>query len=78
MEDFYKLATRATSFSEEYNVEFVIDDYDILLTVKIEKCEHCGDDIAIRNPMGYCDHLHYPEYCRVCKRMRREKELEQA
>jgi hypothetical protein len=29
--------------------------------------KHCGMDIAIRNPSGYCDHLHYPENCDVCK-----------
>lgn len=25
------------------------------------KCQYCGLDIAIRNPSGNCDHLHYPE-----------------
>ena len=25
------------------------------------KCEYCGEDKAIRNPTGKCDHLHYPE-----------------
>jgi len=30
-------------------------------------CEHCGGEIAIRNPKGYCDHLYYPENCEVCK-----------
>lgn len=29
-------------------------------------CEHCGGPISKRNPSGYCDHLHYPEYCKVC------------
>ncbi len=29
-------------------------------------CPHCGGDKNIRNPKGYCDHLYYPEYCRVC------------
>ena len=29
-------------------------------------CNHCGFDIAIRNPSGYCDHLYYPECCDVC------------
>lgn len=28
-------------------------------------CKHCGMDIAIRNPSGYCDHLYYPENCDV-------------
>lgn len=29
-------------------------------------CEHCGGDIAIRNPKGFCDHLYYPENCKIC------------
>ena len=33
------------------------------------KCNHCGMDIEIRNPSGYCDHLHYPESCKICKKM---------
>ena len=36
-------------------------------------CAHCHGDTSIRNPEGYCDHLRYPEYCRVCKRMQREE-----
>lgn len=30
-------------------------------------CEHCKGDVAIRNPTGFCDHLYYPEYCKVCQ-----------
>ena len=30
------------------------------------KCKHCGGDVEIRNPKGYCDHLYYPEACPVC------------
>ena len=30
-------------------------------------CKHCGGDIGIRNPKGYCDHLYYPENCKVCQ-----------
>lgn len=30
-------------------------------------CKHCGGDIRIRNPKGNCDHLYYPESCKVCK-----------
>ena len=30
-------------------------------------CPHCHQDTAIRNPSGDCDHLHYPEYCEVCR-----------
>ena len=25
------------------------------------KCEYCGEDKAIRNPTGKCDHLYYPD-----------------
>lgn len=32
-------------------------------------CLHCGGDIAIRNPTGNCDHLHYPENCIICQRI---------
>lgn len=31
-----------------------------------EICDHCKMPIAIRNPSGFCDHLHYPENCDVC------------
>jgi len=31
-----------------------------------KNCEHCKMDIAIRNPSGFCDHLYYPESCKVC------------
>lgn len=34
-----------------------------------EKCPHCKMDIAIRNPSGFCDHLHYPDYCEECKKI---------
>ena len=32
----------------------------------MNKCPHCGGDIAVRNPTGKCDHLYYPDYCEVC------------
>lgn len=31
-------------------------------------CEHCDQDIALRNPSGFCDHLYYPDYCKICKK----------
>lgn len=31
-------------------------------------CDHCGGDIAIRNPKWYCDHLYYPDSCDYCRR----------
>ena len=30
-------------------------------TNKNEQCVSCGEDTAIRNPTGKCDHLYYPE-----------------
>lgn len=30
-------------------------------------CKHCNMDVDVRNPSGYCDHLYYPENCKVCK-----------
>lgn len=32
----------------------------------MKKCRHCSGDIEIRNPKGFCDHLHYPDNCKVC------------
>ena len=32
-------------------------------------CPHCKKDIRIRNPSGYCDHLKYPEYCKICEEL---------
>jgi hypothetical protein len=29
-------------------------------------CLHCRGKIAIRNPKGFCDHLFYPDNCRIC------------
>lgn len=31
-------------------------------------CSHCGEEIAIRNPSGYCDHLYYPDNCKTCQK----------
>ena len=41
-----------------------------------QKCEHCKEPIEIRNPTGYCDHLHYPENCQVCEQAETIKTLE--
>jgi hypothetical protein len=30
------------------------------------KCPHCKGNILIRNPTGTCDHLYYPENCKIC------------
>ncbi len=29
-------------------------------------CPHCDYSIDLRNPSGFCDHLHYPDECHVC------------
>lgn len=29
-------------------------------------CLHCNGDIEIRNPSGFCDHLYYPDSCKIC------------
>jgi len=39
-------------------------------------CKHCGGDIRIRNPKGFCDHLYYPDYCEVCTKIEKEKKNE--
>lgn len=39
-------------------------------------CEHCHEPLNIRNPSGYCDHLYFPENCKICELMGRVKELE--
>ena len=35
---------------------------------KDDMCKHCDEDIRLRNPSGYCDHLYYPENCKVCNK----------
>ena len=32
----------------------------------LHECPHCKMDIRIRNPSGFCDHLHYPVNCEIC------------
>ncbi len=39
----------------------------------VKICPHCGLDLAIRNPSGFCDHLYYPEYCKVCAKIANER-----
>ena len=56
-------------------MEDSLDSTDSLKMTQALRCDHCEGDVQIRNPQGFCDHLHYPEYCRVCQRMRREKEV---
>jgi hypothetical protein len=36
-------------------------------------CDHCGHDVALRNPSGVCDHLYYPEYCATCRGTSRDE-----
>ena len=42
---------------ETYNQKLLVD--------KLE-CKHCNMNIQIRNPSGFCDHLYYPNYCKIC------------
>jgi hypothetical protein len=32
-------------------------------------CPHCNGLLTLRNPSGFCDHLHYPESCEVCQKI---------
>jgi ribosomal protein L37AE/L43A len=32
-----------------------------------EICPHCKKPKRIRNPSGFCDHLYYPDCCKICK-----------
>lgn len=36
---------------------------------EIKLCNHCGQNLAIANPSGYCNHVYYPENCKVCQSM---------
>lgn len=47
-------------FNKELNLEEETKD---------KKCHHCNLDKNLRNPSGFCDHLHYPEYCEKCKEL---------
>ena len=35
-------------------------------------CPHCKMNIKERNPSGTCDHLHYPESCPECVRIKED------
>jgi hypothetical protein len=39
-------------------------------------CDHCGGEIRIRNPKGFCDHLYYPDYCEICSTREEVKPFE--
>lgn len=41
-------------------------------TTYADLCGHCLGDKKVRNPTGKCDHLYYPDNCRVCKRAARK------
>lgn len=34
---------------------------------ELKACPHCDQNIQVRNPTGYCDHLYYPNECTTCK-----------
>lgn len=54
-------------FHEQYSEE--TDDYTWVSSTTYERkegiCPRCKGEIKIRNPKGWCDHLHYPE--NICK-----------
>jgi hypothetical protein len=52
------------------------EDSDSDYYIPSRVCPHCKGDIRIRNPSGYCDHLHYPENCKTCQDMLEGKHLE--
>lgn len=31
-------------------------------------CNHCGGNLHILNPKGFCDHYDYPDNCQVCSK----------
>ena len=39
-------------------------------------CKHCKTDIKIRNLSGFCDHLYYPDYCKICKEAKEKTVVE--
>ena len=43
------------------NAKMIKDKYSNNI-IKVKRlCEYCGEDVAIRNPTGNCDHLNFPE-----------------
>ena len=42
----------------------------------MEICKHCNQNVAIRNPSGYCDHLYYPDNCETCKHLRGKEQCD--
>lgn len=57
----------STSQSEGTELKFKVPSPKEMIKGLDKLCPHCNMDISIRNPSGYCDHLYYPEYCKVCK-----------
>ena len=41
---------------------------------KDKTCKHCKRELSIRNPSGKCDHLYYPENCKICKKNEAKKD----
>lgn len=40
-----------------------------------ELCKHCNMPVEIRNPSGYCDHLYYPDYCKICQKIQSNEKV---
>lgn len=51
---------------EYYHVEFFPKPPVQSSPVKEELCKHCGGEIRITNPKGFCSHVYYPDNCEVC------------
>ncbi len=63
-----------------YNLKDNTYNWSPCMLEKVEEniCKHCGGDVGIRNPSGYCDHLCYPENCDICsgKKVEGQKGIE--
>ena len=76
MDEVDELIARELEVILEKYRKYFSDDSDFTYVKANNECPHCGGDIRIRNPKGYCDHLYYPERCETCKDMLKGKHLE--
>lgn len=37
------------------------------MSTEIKICEHCGRDTSIYYGPDHCNHVYYPEHCKVCR-----------
>ena len=57
---------QATAFMASTSIQFISVFKDIDKQEETNICPHCKNDIRVRNPSGYCDHLYYPNNCSIC------------